>query len=95
MESWQGAMNWPLHADWKCPFCGQRALVWGVVHGVCRCADCHVQFKMRNEQSFGVDRPICRLRPEYVEPFRRAWKELRIPVDQLTDEQWDTYFEEG
>lgn len=62
MNYWEGAMNWPIDADWECEVCGMvppgslveflmmqhGALVWGLRNGTCRCDVCHVQYTLRD-----------------------------------------------
>ena len=70
---------------------GYRGLIWGLVHGVCRCVQCHVQYAMRDSDGQIVDVPIVRLKTEYDAPAKSAWAALHIPVDKLTDEQWNEH----
>ncbi len=79
---WEGRMSWPLDNEWVCPFCGDRFLTWGFVHGQCRCETCHVIYMMRNGADH-VTTPICLLKEEYKEPFKRYWQECHKPIDQM------------
>ena len=89
---WRGLMNWPLNPDWKCETCEQQAgLTWGLVHGECRCDQCHTQYTMRaasGEHRLTV--PLSLLREEYKAAAHFLWKQYRLPVDEASDEQWDT-----
>ena len=46
---------------------------------------------MRNEKKEIVDVPLCQLRDKYKEPAKLAWAKWHIPVDELTDEQWEEF----
>lgn len=93
MRYWKGMMKWPLDADWVCETCGEDAgLTWGLVHAHCRCNWCHTQYKMRESiNNDPVTVPICMLKEEYKGPARKAWEALRIPIDLLTNIQWQEF----
>ncbi|MEN6321714.1 MAG: hypothetical protein ABFD82_23570 [Syntrophaceae bacterium] len=93
MNFWEGYMNWPLDNGWKCPICGGRELTWGLVHARCRCNTCHVEYRMRDDEDNRVDTPICLLKTEYTEPFKKIWTEKQTPVDEVTDDEWEAVFE--
>ena len=95
MDYWSGYMNWPLAADWKCEFCGHRGLTWGMIHAECRCAKCHMVYKMRDEEGEVIDMPQCRLKDEYHEAFKAIWNNSETPLDQVTDDVWDSHIPEG
>ena len=93
MRYWQGLMNEPLATDWVCETCGEYAgLEWGFVHAQCRCVVCHTQYTMKDLDKAVVTVPICLLKPEYKEPAKRAWQLLHMPINVLTDRQWDEAF---
>ena len=85
-------MDWPLDPNWKCETCGGNyALIWGLVHGECRCSLCHAEYTMRDWSKEGnptVTTPISKLKEEYKAPAKLAWERFHIPEDELTDEQW-------
>ena len=91
MNYWKGQMNWELNEDWKCPICGWVGLTWGLPHGTCRCDICHVQFRMRDEGDKVVSTPICKLKDEYFEPFKKMWADMERPIDKCTDADFDQY----
>jgi len=92
MEYWRVFMNWPIERDWKCETCGHLSLIWGIIHGVCRCNICHTQYTMRQDGE-RVTRPVSMLRPEYKEPIRRGWQEFDpIPLSEWTDAMFDEAF---
>lgn len=91
MNYWQGYMNWPLNPDWKCPICGDNTLEWGLVHAQCRCFQCHTEFRMRDKDGVIVDIPIHMIKEEFLQPAIDAYKNLQIPLDDLTDSQWSQY----
>ena len=96
MDYWRGCMNWPVVKGWTCNTCGSNAgyLVWGIVHGVCRCDTCHTQYKMRNLETGDItDTPIILLKPEYVIPAKAAWETYRKPISELTDTEWDRFLQ--
>jgi len=90
MSYWRGMMNWPVVPSWRCQTCGAEVwyLEWGLQNGECRCSQCHTKYYMRAEDGQPVMVPICLLKPEYVESAKRAWEELYIMVDEVTDSQW-------
>ena len=89
MEYWRGRMNWPIALGWACETCGNTAgLTWGFVHGTCRCDRCHTQYTMRPVGEV-VTVPVCRLKEEYKGPAKAAWEKYQIPIDMLTDAQWE------
>lgn len=89
MNYWQGYMNWPITKGWRCETCGRSSmLIWGMVHGVCRCDNCHTQYGMRDAEGDRVLTPISRLKEAFREPARIAWETSESPVDTLTIEQW-------
>lgn len=82
-------MDWPINSEWKCEICKKyEGLTWGLVHAQCRCNVCHVQYRMRNEKSDRVTKPICQLKPEYYDAFKTIWEVYHIPIDEVTNEQW-------
>jgi hypothetical protein len=87
MEWWSGNMDWPLDAEWKCPICGRRRLIWGLAHGVCRCDQCHTQYNMRYGD-FHVTAPVCMLTDAYRPAFEHIWQQSAKPADQVTDAEW-------
>ena len=91
MNHWEGAMNWPLKQGWVCEICGDvsRYLIWGLPHGLCRCNTCHTQYRMRDAKDNIIDVPICQIKPEYYEVWKKLWNETHKPIDLLTDEEWD------
>jgi len=91
MEYWSGYMDWPLDSDWRCEICGGRSMTWGFVHAQCRCNNCHTQYMMRDAKRQRVTVPISMLKPEYKAPAKSAWAALRIPVDELRDQDWETH----
>lgn len=90
MSYWKGMMHWPVVNDWKCQTCEAEVwyLEWGLQNGLCRCSQCHTNYFMRTEDGQPVTTPICLLKSEYVEPAKKAWRELSIPVNEVTDSQW-------
>ena len=64
-------------------------MVWGLVHGTCRCKVCHTQYRMRDEKDRVVQVPICQLKPEYYHPAKKLYQKLKTPMTQWTDEQWN------
>ena len=96
MDYWRGYMDWPVVKGWTCSTCGSNAgdLIWGIVHGVCRCDRCHTQYKMRDLESGEItDIPILLLKPEYIAPAKAAWEMYQKPISELTDTEWDNAFE--
>ncbi len=89
MNYWEGFMDWPLDKDWKCEFCGERSLTWGLPHAVCRCNNCHIQYKMRDTKDNVVNIPICLVKPEYGKVYKKIFKEISKPIDEITDIEWD------
>jgi hypothetical protein len=87
MNYWRGRMSWPLDAGWSCPICGYRGLTWGLIHGECRCDQCHAIFGMR-ENGQPVSAPVCYIKEEYFGAAQEAWRTFRAPLDELTPEQW-------
>jgi hypothetical protein len=93
MEYWSGIMNWPISREWRCETCGEYAcLVWGMIHGVCRCDNCHTQYHMRPDGEI-VTVPFCLLKPEYKAPARAGWPEYKRAITQWDDSMWDWAFE--
>ena len=92
MEYWRGYMDWPIDPEWYCEICGDNVLIWGLVHGVCRCRSCHVQYDMGNAKEPRTT-PLCMLKEDYREPYLWTWDRMQKPVDELTDEQWDMAFD--
>ena len=104
MNYWQGMMNWPTEAGWKCETCGQSpigvvgiglistGLEWGLVHGECRCTQCHTIYNMRVNDVIQTI-PVSGVRDSYKNAARWAWNEWRIPIDELSDEQWNEALE--
>ena len=94
MDYWRGVMNWPIDKDWVCDTCGENhGLEWGLIHAQCRCNECHTQYFMRDSDAI-FTRPKCALKDEYKEPAKKAWAKYHLPVDELSDEQWDEFKEE-
>lgn len=89
MEDWYGVMNWPLDVNWKCEICGSVALIWGLMHGVCRCEICHTQYRMNDDQGEVVIVPICMLKTEYYTAAKKLYQKYKTPMTQWTDAQWD------
>ena len=90
-------MDWPVVEGWACSTCGgdRWELIWGLVHGVCRCDMCHTQYKMRDLNTGEItDTPILLLKPEYIVPARIAFEVYRKPISELTDQEWERCFEE-
>lgn len=95
MEYWRGIMDWPLDKKWKCSTCnGNYGLEWGFVHTQCRCNNCHTQFTMRadDEDRTVLTNPKCQLKDEYKKPAQIAYAKHHIPLEELTDNQWDEAF---
>ena len=94
MNYWQGAMNWPTERDWACETCGKNVgLEWGLVHAQCRCNECHTEYYMRNNDKERTLRtvPLSMLKDDYKEPIKKAYERYGLPVDRLTDEQFDEF----
>ena len=91
MEYWRGYMDWPLDPTWVCNICGGRTLIWGLAHGLCRCAFCHVQYAMRVDGK-RVEIPASRLKEEYEQPAKWGWAKWQRPTSEWTDEMWDEAF---
>ena len=89
MEAWRGLMNWPREKGWSCEICGGTTLIWGLLHARCRCVHCHTQYHMRDESDSVVTKPICMLKPNYFAAFKKLWPELRVYIEDVTDEQWE------
>lgn len=97
MNYWEGFMNWPVKDGWLCETCGEYSgLEWGLRHAECRCNTCHTQYYMRdlNDDQIILTTPHCELKDEYKEPAKKAWNKYHIPVDELSDEQWDEFTNE-
>lgn len=93
IKLWKGWVNAPIAADWTCIVCGSApALMWGLVHGHCRCDKCHAEYTFRDEDDKIVTRPISFVKPEYLEPAKYAWRTWGIPVNNLTFERWERAF---
>ena len=92
MEYWHGYMDWPLDPNWACEICGHHVLIWGFVHGVCRCETCHTQYAMRVDGE-RVETPSCRLKLEYRQPAVWGWARWQKPISEWTDDMWDEAFE--
>lgn len=91
MDYWQGYMNWPLSKDWVCEICGEKVwLEWGMMHAQCRCSLCHTQYRMKDDKDKMVDIPICQIKPEYYETWKKLWQNLHKPLEQITDEEWES-----
>lgn len=91
IEYWSGKMNWPLEEGWKCETCGHTDFTWGLIHGVCRCDQCHTQYYMRID-SKDIALPICLLKEKYKEPAKKGWILYHKPISEWTDEEWDKVF---
>ena len=95
MSQWYGTMDWPIEAGWECETCGAESfyLLWGFVHGTCRCSKCHTEYRMRDSDGNRVEVPISRLKPEYKNAARIGWKKTLRPISQYSDNEWDYYLE--
>lgn len=93
MDAWRGVMNWPLDYEWVCELCGERALIWGFVHGICRCDYCHTQYMMRDADGRILDTPAWLMKEEYKGPAGIGWRTRKTPMDTWTDDDWDLFFE--
>jgi len=98
MGYWEGVMDWPLDTNWSCEICGSKpfllissGLTWGLVHAQCRCDECHTQYHMRNDEGKVVTTPICRLKTEYKEPFKRAWQKYHLNLSEISDTQLEEF----
>lgn len=95
MNYWEGNMWWPITEGWKCEICGKNdGLTWGLVHGVCRCNNCHTQYNMRDfdrEDNPVMETPICRLKSEYKEPLKLAYQKYQVPITKMSDEIIDEF----
>ena len=85
-------MNWPLDPDWHCEICEDTVLIWGLVHGVCRCQSCHVEYSMGNAREPKTV-PDCMLKEDYRAPVLWGWDMYQKPIDEWTDEEWDITFD--
>ncbi len=91
---WKGVMNWPIDGDWKCEVCeethllGEYFLEWGLAHGVCRCTNCHTEYRMRDKEGNVTDTPICTVKKEYMERVKVLWKKSK-KVDEMTAEDFE------
>lgn len=97
MKYWRGYMDWTIDSHWKCETCGEyQGLEWGLIHAQCRCNNCHTQYFMRadDEQKTILTIPKCLLKDEYQEPARKAWIKYHVPIDSLSDSQWDEFLKE-
>ncbi len=101
LEYWKGSMNWPLDVHWKCVTCGtgpfmlaglmaNSNLTWGLPHALCRCDTCHTHYRMRDEDGEMTPTPICQLKPEFRESAQILWERDSIPLNEITDEAWDS-----
>jgi len=88
MDYWRGYMDWPLASEWECIVCGARVLVWGFIHGICRCEHCHAEYAML-DRSKRVTVPISLLKDEYVEPAKYLWGKYHKPLDEYDNGDWD------
>lgn len=95
MRYWEGFMNWPKDDKWECEICGKTILIWGLPHALCRCANCHTQYRMINEKDERVTKPICQLKDEYFKPMKYLWNKYQLPTDEITEEQWNEGFREA
>ena len=84
-DYWDGVMNWPLNADWQCPVCAARALVWGIVHGICRCEVCHLQFTMRERVPAAPEEEGPSVSPVISESTRMEIVDTPIPLCKPED----------
>ena len=89
MEYWRGEMWWTLSEDWRCIVCGHKGMTWGFVHAECRCDMCHARYYMRDRDKKVVTVPITLLKDNFREPARELWEKYRLPIDELTDAQWE------
>lgn len=90
MDYWQGWMNWPLHKEWACEVCDDKnaSLEWGILHGQCRCNACHTEYTMRDPKGEVVMKPICIIKPLYLEAFKKMWKRDKKKMSCITEEEW-------
>ena len=95
MNQWHGYMNWPLTPNWRCEICGGRWLIWGFTHARCRCDTCHTEYHMRDKDGLIVNKPICWLKPEYMEPVRFLWKRTETPIDEMKMKELDALVAEN
>lgn len=95
MEYWTGIMNWPIIEGWKCQTCKEETyLIWGMINGECRCSICHTEYFMKNKDGTRIDNPRCTLKEKYVMPTQKAWEKLGIPMDEMTNEEWEEFIKE-
>jgi len=99
-NEWHGEMSWPLDTDWECEICGNApfpildlgylwtGLVWGIVHGVCRCTKCHAQYRMRDHDGERVTTPILRVKVEYRAAAKVGWRRRHKPLSEWSDDMW-------
>jgi len=94
MNEWYGTMDWPIEPDWVCETCGNGSggLVWGLTHGTCRCDMCHTPYRMRKGETI-LTRPSNQIKEIYRLPVRLTWASYKLPIDQLSDEQWEEFLD--
>ena len=95
MNYWEGFMDWPKNANWKCETCQHTELVWGLIHSQCRCDICHTEYRMQDDDNKVVDIPICMLKEEYKTPARAGWIKFHTPISEWGDSEWDEVIAES
>lgn len=91
MNYWQGYMDWPLDENWKCVICGgYYGLTWGLVHGECRCNQCHAVYQMRanDEKRTILTIPQCLIKPAFANAAKEFYAQTGRPIDEATKEDW-------
>ena len=91
VEYWRGYMDWPLDENWKCDICdGYFGLTWGLVHGECRCNRCHAIYQMcaNDKERTVLIKPICLVRPIFIQPAKLFYEHTGKPIDEATKEDW-------
>ena len=79
-------MNWPLDESWACETCGERILIWGMVHGVCRCDECHTVYRMRDGTE-RVTTPINCIDSKWYPAYKKLWDDRHETFEAYTDEE--------
>lgn len=91
MNYWEGIMNWALDKDWKCEICGgDYGLTWGLVHGECRCNQCHAVYSMRadDEARTILTKPRCSIKESFRQPAKQFYSQTRKPLEDATKDDW-------
>jgi len=91
---WRGHMDWPVDPTWRCPICGQSRLIWGVVHGWCRCFTCHAVYTMFSADHERLTTPRTLVREDSYQAFKLIWERHHIPFDLVTPTTWQEVFAE-